>query len=86
MAQVSVLEFRNNLAEVLNRVSYQGERVQIERHGKPVAVMVSVEDAALLEAMEDRADVKAAKRALALMKRKGQKPIPWSKVKAELGL
>ncbi len=84
--QIGVAEIRNNFADALNRVAYGGERVVLERRGKGVAALVSMEDLALLEAMEEREDVRAAKRALAEMKRKGQKPIPWEKVKAELGL
>lgn len=41
---------------------------------------------ALRERLEDEADAKAARRALAEMRRKKQKPIPWEQVKRELGL
>ena len=41
---------------------------------------------ALRERLEDEADARAARRALAEMRRKKQKPIPWEQVKAELGL
>ena len=42
--------------------------------------------AAMRERLEDQADVKAARKALAEMRRKNEKPIPWAQVKAELGL
>jgi prevent-host-death family protein len=83
---VGIAEIRNNMADALNRVCYQGERVILERRGKGVAALVSMEDLALLEALEDREDVRAARKALAEMKRKGIKPIPWARVKKELGL
>ena len=83
---IGIAEIRNNLADALNRVIYGGERVILERRGKPSAAIVSLEDLALLEAVEDSEDLRAAKRALAEMKRKGEKPIPWKKVKKELGL
>lgn len=83
---IGIAEIRNNMAEALNRVAYQGERIVLERRGKRVAAIVSIDDLTLLEALEDRVDVKAAKRALAEMKKKRQKPIPWEKVKKELGL
>lgn len=83
---IGIAEIRNNLAEALNRVIYAGERIVLERRGKPAAAIVSLEDLALLEAVEDGEDVKAAKRAIAEMKRKGEKPIPWNQVKKELGL
>jgi PHD/YefM family antitoxin component YafN of YafNO toxin-antitoxin module len=86
MTRDPVTRLRDNMAEALNRVAYAGERVVLERRGKGVAAMVSMDDLALLEALENRADVKAARRALAEMKRTGQKPIPWGKVQQELGL
>jgi prevent-host-death family protein len=83
---IGIAEIRNNLADALNRVAYQGERIILERRGKACAAIVPMDDLALLEAVEDREDVKAARKALAEMKRKGAKPIPWEKVKQELGL
>jgi len=70
----------------LNRVIYAGERITLERRGKPAAAIVSLEDLALLEAIEGGEDIKGAKRAVAEMKRKGEKPIPLAKVKKSLGL
>ncbi len=53
MINVGVAEIRDNLADALNRVAYQGERIVLERRGKGVAVLVSMEDLALLETLED---------------------------------
>ena len=72
---------RTHVAETLNRVAYQGERIELERHGKAIAALVSIEDLELLEALEDRIDLAAARRAL---KESGHRN--WNKVKAELGL
>jgi prevent-host-death family protein len=83
---IAVTDIRGNLADSLNRVAYGGERVILERRGKGVAALVSMEDLALLEAIEDREDIKAARRAIAEMKRKGETGIDWKTVKAELGL
>jgi len=83
---VNIVKIRSNLADTINRVAYQGERVILQRRGKGVAAMVSMEDLALLEKLEDEADAKAAKKALAEMKRKKLKPIPWDQAKRELGL
>jgi len=73
---------REQFADIINRVSYRGERVVLERRGKGVAALVPVEDLQLLEALEDRLDVEAARAALA---EKGPS-LPWSKLKAELGI
>jgi prevent-host-death family protein len=59
-----VVDIRNNLADALNRVAYGGERIVLERRGKGVAVLVSMEDLALLERIEDEQDIKAARKAL----------------------
>jgi prevent-host-death family protein len=64
MVKVAATELRNASTETLNRVQYRGERVIVERHGKAVAAIVPVDDLALLEALEDRIDLAAARKAL----------------------
>ena len=86
MTHIGVKEIRDNLADALNKVAYAGERVVLARRGKGVAALVSMEDLELLEKMEDEADVRDAKRALATMKRKGEKPIPLAVIKKRLGM
>lgn len=61
---MKVVDIRNNLADALNRVAYGGERIVLERRGKGVAALVSMEDLALLERLEDERDIKAARKAL----------------------
>jgi len=56
---VSLSDARNGLSELVNRARYGGERVTLSSRGKPVAVLLSVEDFEALEAMEDAADVRA---------------------------
>ncbi|MBI2478466.1 MAG: type II toxin-antitoxin system Phd/YefM family antitoxin [Planctomycetia bacterium] len=79
---VSIREVRDNLADVLNRASYRGERIILERRGKPVAAIVSIEDVELLERLENEADLKAVRKA----RKEGGKPIPLEKIKARLGM
>jgi prevent-host-death family protein len=81
VVQASISEVRNNMADVINRVTYGGERVILQRRSKGVAAMVSMEDLALLEALEDQSDVKAALRA-----RKEKGSVPLAKIKARLGM
>ena len=76
-----VVDIRNNLADAINRVAYAGERIILERRGKGVVALVSMEDLALLEEWENQADIQAAKKAL---KEKGR--IPLEQIKARLGM
>jgi len=62
-------------------VAYGKDRVVLERRGKPLAALVPVEDLELLEELEDRLDLEAAKKAL-----KAPGRVPWEKLKKELGL
>ncbi len=64
MTTTNVTEARNNLPELINRVSYANERILLERHGKPVAAIVSLEDLKRLEALEDAIDSAALRRAV----------------------
>ena len=82
MTRLPASKAREQFADVINRVTYRRERVVLERRGKGVAALVPVEDLELLEALEDKLDVAAARAALA---EKGPN-IPWSRLKAELGI
>lgn len=81
MIRISVGKVRSEFADTINRVSYKGERLMIRRRGKDVAAIVSAQDLELLEALEDRLDLEAARQAL---KARGGKT--WTRVRAELGL
>lgn len=61
---VSIRELRAQLADVLGRAGYGGQRIGITRNGKLAAVVISVEDLETLEAFElaqDGAAYRAAK-------------------------
>jgi prevent-host-death family protein len=60
--ELNITDIRENLADALNRVAYAGERIILKRRTKSVAALVSIEDLALLEQLEDAQDVKAAPR------------------------
>ncbi|MGA2618307.1 MAG: type II toxin-antitoxin system Phd/YefM family antitoxin [Thermoguttaceae bacterium] len=72
-------QLRQGISDALNTVAYRGDRISIRRHGKAVAVLVSIEDAAILDALEDRFDLNAAKKAL-----REEGSIPWAEVKKRL--
>lgn len=52
MIEVTVSELRDKLADLLGRVQHGEEVVHIQRHGKPVAVMISAAEFEFLERCE----------------------------------
>ncbi|HEX5339808.1 MAG TPA: type II toxin-antitoxin system Phd/YefM family antitoxin [Gammaproteobacteria bacterium] len=81
---ISILQAREKFGELVNRASLLSERVYVTKHGKPVAALVSVEDAKLLEALEDRYDLDAVKAARADIAKHGT--VPFEDLAKELGL
>ena len=81
MTKVAATELRTAISDLLDRVVHHGERVAVERYGKPVAALVSSEDLQLLEAIENRMDLEAARKALREPGRRS-----WDEVRAELAL
>ena len=75
MARMTVAEAKNHFSDVLRRAEYGGERVIVERHGKPVAAIVSTDDLQRLEAAEDATDLRDARAALAEAKEQGTVPL-----------
>jgi len=51
--RVGTHEAKTHLSEYINRVYYRGERILIERHGKPVAALVGPKDLARLESASE---------------------------------
>lgn len=84
LPSITATLIRERLAEVINKVSVRGDRVLIERHGKPVAALISLEDLELLEKLEDKYDVEEARRILA--KTNSADWVPWEQVRRELKL
>jgi prevent-host-death family protein len=80
MTTIPITEARENLADLGNRVALRGERVMVERRGKNLFALVSVEDLELLERLEDRMDLEAIRAA------GKERSIPFAKVKKALRL
>jgi prevent-host-death family protein len=83
-AAITTASARRNFSDLINRVAYGKDRVVLTRRNKPLAAVVPIEDIALIEEIEDREDLKAARAALREVKRKGT--VPWRRIKKELGL
>lgn len=62
---ISSRELREQLSDVIARVSYGGERVGVTKNGKLAAIILSVEDVEALEAFEEAQDLAAYREAKA---------------------
>jgi prevent-host-death family protein len=82
--QVAITDAREDLAEVVNRVSYRDERIVLTRRGKRLVAVVPIADLELLERLENAADVEEIRTALS--DPDNAEPILWERLKAELGL
>ncbi|MFJ4276416.1 type II toxin-antitoxin system prevent-host-death family antitoxin [Streptomyces massasporeus] len=57
--EIPVTQARAELADLINRVVYAGERVVVTRHGKPLVALVSADDLRRLEETQELAEVAA---------------------------
>jgi prevent-host-death family protein len=56
ISEVSAVNFRQNLGEMLNQVQYRNDSIVINKDGKPVAALVDAELFARIRRMRDRFD------------------------------
>jgi prevent-host-death family protein len=84
MTRLPMAEVRADLADVVSRVQQGGEPVIIDRHGKPAVAVVPIDMLLRLEASQDAADRKAARRSLREVREKGT--ISLAELKKQLGL
>ena len=82
MTRLSATELRKDAADILNRVAYGGDRVVLHRRDKDVAVIISVEDYALLRRLEDAADLTAIRKS----RTSRGKRVAWEDLKKECGI
>ena len=83
----TIAQLREQLSDVINRAAFRYERIVITRRGKPIAAIVSIEDASWLEEMEEKEDawdLKAIEEAREENER--GETIEWGDLKKELGL
>jgi prevent-host-death family protein len=81
MTKVTTVDARQQFSDIVNRSACGKERIVLTRRGKNVVALVPIEDLNLLEELEDRLDIEAARKAL-----KEPGSVSWAKVKKNLGL
>ena len=86
MTRLAATKAKSRFGTLLRSAGVNKKRIIVTKKGKAVAAMVPMEDVLLLQQLEDRADREAARLALAEMKQKGLKPIPYEQFRKELGL
>ena len=84
MTRINVGDLRSRLADMINQVAFGKERVILQRRGRDVVAVVSLEDLSVLEKIEEHIDLDEARRSLAETKKKGV--VSWAKLKADLDL
>ena len=77
-------EVRKRFSEAVSRAHYGGEPTIIERSGKPVAALVSIEDFEAMEALEDELDRIEAERRLQAVRDGREETYPMEDVHREL--
>lgn len=80
MNRLPATKAREKLAEIVNEVAYGGDRVVLHRHGKDLVAMISVEDLARFEELEDRYDLELMREA---RDERGSN-ISWDDLRAEI--
>ena len=81
---VSIVEARAHFGDLVSRATLLNRRVFVTRHGKRIAALVSAEDAELLDAIEDRLDLEAVRKARRDIASHGT--VPLIRLVKELGL
>lgn len=84
MKPITTAEARRNMADLLNRAAYGGERFVVTRHGKELVAIVPIGDATLLERLRvllEKHDYEAALEAVSELG-----TVPWDEVRRDLDL
>jgi prevent-host-death family protein len=89
MEKISLKKAREQMAEIVNKVAYGNKHYTLTKHGKGIAVIISLDEwkavERLLELFEDEEDIRDADAAFERIKR-GEPTISHEKMKKELGL
>jgi len=82
MKRITTAEARKQMAELLNRAAYGGERFVVTRHGKELVAIVPLQDVTLLDKLRALLARKDFEAAVAEMEQAGTRP--WDEVRRDL--
>lgn len=77
---ISMTEARAHFSELINRVYFGKERIELERQGKPLVALISLEDLQLLRRLEDTFDILEVDEAIKEAKTKGTKTLKQMRI------
>ncbi len=84
MTTISFSEARTHLTDLVNEVAYGGKRIVLTRKGKKLVAIVPLDDLDTIEALEDKLDIAAAKKATKDIKKRGT--VSWEDTKRKFNL
>ena len=84
MKPITTADARKNLAEIVNRAAYGGERFVVTRHGKELVAIVPVKELSLLNRLRALVEKQDYDRALKELEESGT--MAWEDVRRELDL
>lgn len=79
---ISISQARNNFSEIINQVFYQGKQFLVKKMGRPMAVLIRVEDLLRLTEQAEKAREKRFKDLFLIAEK--NKDIPFSQVKKDI--
>jgi PHD/YefM family antitoxin component YafN of YafNO toxin-antitoxin module len=82
MSRLSTRELQEEIVDALDRVATRGERIVVQHRQKDAAVLISLQDFALLKRLEDRLDLEAIRKSKAEL----GPDVDWDDLKKECGL
>ncbi len=81
---INTIEAKEQFTDLVNRVAHQKERIVLTRRGKEIAVIIPFEELQLLQASQDKQDVREAIDALQEVRHTGTVSI--EQLKENLGV
>lgn len=84
MSTIPFSEARTHLTDIVNEVAYAGKRIILTRKGRKLVAIVPLDDLDAIEAIENKIDLRAAKKAEKDIKKHGT--ISWKEAKRKLDL